>query len=402
MNPAILHLARSPFTGVWSVIRSLAGWQKHHGRHVAVGVLETDAWTERYAQGLAELEEQGIPTFTAHIPDLPYTVLFPWLMAKWRLTGHPWERWIPRFCSESEHRSCVVHCHNAWLSGAYVPYRGDSSIRVGFAATYHGIAGAEQMRRSLARRLVHRYLAQRFVRHAGALASVDRANTEVAQELFRIAPDRFDVIPNGILPPDAQGEAPFPTDRPAVGHVGALDEGKGWRYTAEGVRLANERGVPCRFVVVGSGPQEEAAREWCARHPDMATFLGYVDNAGTVVTPHLDLYAIPSEFEGSPMAAIEALAAGVPVVGTGVFGLAEIIRPGRSGERVERNAESVADALCGILAEPGRLERLRQGARELFRERFHIERTAQAYSELYRKALAMGEGPAPFTIGGGH
>jgi glycosyltransferase involved in cell wall biosynthesis len=383
----ILHLARTPFTGVWSVMRNLALYQAQAGYPVAVGVLTYPRWTGQYGQALAELEQAGIATFTAPIPDLPYTALFPYLVARWRITGHPWNRWLAEFCRERNLSRCIVHCHNAWLSGAYVPYRGEQTLDVRFVATYHGIQGAPELRRSRGRRIIHRWLARRFVRHGGLLASVDAENTHVAEELFRIPATAFRVIPNGVPEVRALGPAPFPTDAPVIGHVGTLNEGKGWRITAEAVQLANQRGVRCRFVAAGNGPEADKTEAWCATHSSIATFLGQVENAGEVVTPHLTLFALPSRSEGSPMAAIEALAAGVPVLGTAVSGLAHIIDHGCSGLTVERNAQSLADAIYEALTNPELLKTLRQGAYEVFCKRFHIAHCATAYDAFYRNAM---------------
>jgi len=384
---AVLHLARTPFTGVWSVIRNLALYQAQAGFPVAVGVLTYPRWTHQYGQALAELEQAGIATFNASIPDLPYTALFPYLVLRWRLTGHPWNGWLAAFCRERNLSRCVIHCHNAWLSGAYLPYRGEQTLDVRFVATYHGIQGAPELRQSRWRRNIHGWLARRFVRHGGVLASVDVDNTYVAEELFGIPASAFRVIPNGVPEVTAVQPAPFPTDAPAIGHVGTLNEGKGWRITAEAVQLANQRGVRCRFVVAGSGPEAKDVQEWCAARPSMATFLGQVEQAEEAVTPHLALFALPSRSEGSPMAAIEALAAGVPVLGTAVSGLSHIIEQGRSGLVVERSVASLTDAICDVLDTPGRLEALRRGAREVFAERFHIARCAADYNSLYRHAF---------------
>ena len=386
----LLHLARTPFTGVWSVLRSLALYQIQIGLSVAVGVLVHSRWTKQYGQALRDLERAGIETFTNLVPDLPYTALYPYLVARWWLTGHPWEQWIADFARERHLAKCVVHCHNAWLSGAYLPYRVGRDIDVRFVATYHGIQGAPVLQRSWWRRVIHRWLAQRFVRYGGKLASVDAENTHVAESLFGIPANAFRVIPNGVSEIVASKPSPFPTDIPSIGHVGTLDEGKGWRITAEAVRLANERGIICRFVVAGSGPETQIAQNWCEKHAAFTTFLGWVERAGETVTPHLTLFALPSRAEGSPMAAIEALAAGVPVLGTEVSGLSQIIEHGRSGLVVARNAESLADAICNVLGNPKRLEILRRGAREVFAERFHIAHCAAAYDDLYHSAFESG------------
>lgn len=384
---AVFHLARTPYTGVWSVIRNLALYQTQIGYSVAVGILTYPHWTKQYSKALIDLEKAGITVFTAPIPKLPYTLLFPYLVAYWQVMKHPWEQWIDEFCHQRNLSQCVVHCHNAWLSGAYLPYRGKKTVDVKFVATYHGIAGAPTLRRSKWRRIIHKWLAQRFVQYGGKLASVDKENIQVAEELFKLRADMFQVIPNGVPPIQPLPSPPFPTDKPSIGHVGTLNEGKGWRITAEAVRIANERGIECRFVAAGGGPEAQDVQNWCAAHPSIANYLGQVENAGEIVTPHLTLFALPSQAEGSPMAAIEAIAAGVPVIGTAVSGLGEIIENGRSGLTVTRRVDVLADAICTVLSTPEQLAILRCGAQEVFTERFHIARCTAAYDALYTNAL---------------
>ena len=383
----VIHIARRPFTGVWSVMEALARHQAHDGLPVAVGIIETPWWRRQYAQRLRLLRTEGVSVFSSRSLDVPFSVAFPAHMAAWSVFGSPLRRWAEAFAREAGVEHCVLHCHNAWLSGSYVPIR-SGKIRMGAVATYHGIQGAPQLRAQPLRRRLHRYLAQRFVRYGGVLASVDHANVQVANELFGIDPRRFAVVPNGVPPcpargcPSLQGGEGF-----AVGHVGTLNEGKGWKLTARAVEAMRRAGQPVRLILAGGGPQSDEARQWCAERPEFTEFLGEVPNAAFAVMPRLDAFCLMSAGEGMPMAALEALAAGVPVLATPVGGLAEIVRDGSNGYLVSRSAEALADRLDRLTASQEHLVKLHRGALSSFHERYHVSATDRHYRELYCKAL---------------
>ncbi len=384
----VLHVARRPYTGVWSLMRNLAREQASRPDcDVALGVLHTPAWHRRYGGELETLREEGIPGYGVPTPDLPFSIAYPLLMAQWKLAENPVRKWFVHAARRGGHVRGVVHFHNAWLSGAYPPIRAPN-LHVGMIATYHGIQGAPQLRVQPVRRAIHRYLARRFIRCGGELASVDKANVEVARELFGIAPERFTVIPNGVPPVTEDAE---PRRQPdggfVVGHVGILNDGKGWRITAEAVELLRERDVDVRFVIAGAGPDTDRVRHWAAEHADFARFLGEVPDAASSVMPGLDLLVMPSLGEGMPMAALEALAASVPIAATKVGGLPEVIVQDRNGCFVDRDAAAVAAAIQAMASDPDYHAALRSGARDSFQERFHIRTTADRYAELYDRVL---------------
>jgi glycosyltransferase involved in cell wall biosynthesis len=382
-----LHIARTPFTGVWSVIKALATYQQNQlGMQVGIGIFSYPRWETQYGRQFDALEKIGVKIFRAQIPDWPYTLLFPFLNLTYRVVKSPIIGWLNSFCNGTANRRQILHFHNAWLSGGFVPVNLNGH-KPGLVATYHGIQGAPQLRASRLKRHVHRWLARRFIHHGGLLASVDDENPRVAYELFGIKPDHFTVIPNGIMQTNDVKPAAFPTDLPVIGHVGTINEGKGWRLTAEAVQNLRKKGCEVRFVVAGDGPEAIAAKSWCRRHNTFAHFLGHVPDAAQAVTPHLTLFVLPSRSEGCPMAAVEALASGVPVIGTCISGMKQIIDDGLSGMFVERNPENIAMVIEKIICNTGLLNTLKTGAIKHFYKNYHISQTADAYNNLYRKAL---------------
>ena len=223
--------------------------------------------------------------------------------------------------------------------------------------------------------------------YGGILASVDRANTAVAHELFGLDPQLFTVVPNVVREPIRADTYGF--RKPGefvVGHVGILNEGKGWTLTGAAVEQLRARGLPVRFVVAGGGPDQAVARAWCEARPEFAQFLGAVPDAADRVTPGLDLFALPSAGEGMPMALLEAKAAGAPALATGVEVSPTCRSTGRTvlswtGCRCPRGSYRVTRARRGAARAPGR-----GGSPSLCRE---LPRAvmAQRYAHLYSRAL---------------
>jgi len=102
-----------------------------------------------------------------------------------------------------------------------------------------------------------------------------------------------------------------------------------------------------------------------------------------------DVFVLPSRYEGHPLSAMEAMAAGRPVIATAVGGVPEVVRDGVTGLLVPPGD---AVALAGAIGRLGRDEGLRQemGRRGglLAAEAFDVSRMAEAYDRLYQEVLA--------------
>jgi glycosyltransferase involved in cell wall biosynthesis len=95
-------------------------------------------------------------------------------------------------------------------------------------------------------------------------------------------------------------------------------------------------------------------------------------------------FVLASDYEGCPLAVIEAMAAGVPVVATGVGGVPELVEEGRSGFVVPPGApEALAVAVEAVLADPARARRMGDAGREIARSRLSRERMVGELVRLY-------------------
>jgi len=104
-----------------------------------------------------------------------------------------------------------------------------------------------------------------------------------------------------------------------------------------------------------------------------------------------DLFVLPSRREGLPMAILEAMASGVPIVATRVGGVPEIIEDGEDGVLVPpEDPGALAAALGGLLDHPDRRAAMGIAARRKAEREFSLADAVDRYSEIYREIARKG------------
>lgn len=161
-------------------------------------------------------------------------------------------------------------------------------------------------------------------------------------------------------------ELGLPSEGLVVGTVTRLMPSKGNQYLVEAAREVLDRGIDAHFCVVGEGELQaelEAQRDALALG-DRFVFPGFArDVAGALSA--FDLVVFPSLWEGTPLTAFEALAAGRPIVSSDADGLVDILHPGRDAVVVpKRDARGLADAIVTLLQDPTRRDALGAEARK--------------------------------------
>jgi glycosyltransferase involved in cell wall biosynthesis len=152
------------------------------------------------------------------------------------------------------------------------------------------------------------------------------------------------------------------------------------------------------FVLVGDGDNRrdyEALVEQLGLRGRLL-FLGWRRDVPHVLG-NLDVVVLPTvnDFEGTPLAVIEALAANRPVVATDVGAVSEVIRDGETGRLVNvRDDNAIADAVAALLDDPARATTMSLAGREmvsrLYREADMIAATEAYYRDLARSAELSG------------
>jgi len=298
------------------------------------------------------------------------------------------EAWVNDLAAASGASHVIVHSHNAWTGGAFLPLR-RTACPASFVATFHGIAGAAPLRRQPVRRAIHRAFANRLRGPNIRMTSVDAGCLEAARELFGLEPENFTVIPNGMPASDNQyGPYCRGAAYMTVTHVGSLTEDKGWKIAVEAVLSLWRSGRNVRLVIAGTGPQEKLAREVASRYPDCVSYLGHVADPCRELLPAADVFVLMTNNDGLPMAIIEAMSCGIPVVASPIGGIPDAVAHGESGILVERTAAALALVLDSFFLNPARLAVLSVGTRRRFAERFEIAGIVSAYDEVYQECAA--------------
>ena len=170
-----------------------------------------------------------------------------------------------------------------------------------------------------------------------------------------------------------------------VGIVARLVPIKAHEVFLEAAARVRERVPETRFLIVGDGERraELEARARALGLGEQVLFLGWRRDMRTVYAD-LDVVVLSSLNEGSPVAIIEAMAAGRPVVSTDVGGVGEVVADGQSGLLVPpRDPAALAEAVSGLLGDPLAGERMGRVARAAVYPKYSSARLIGDLERLY-------------------
>ena len=235
-----------------------------------------------------------------------------------------------------------------------------------------------------------------------SIAAVDRLIT--VSERQRRTYERIGVprhllqtVPNGIRP---RGAGPgrraarqalgLTATQPVVLTVGRLLVQKGQRHLVDAVPLLRERFPDVAAVILGQGQLHQALRLQAEQLgvSDVVHLPGHRPDARMLLDA-ADVFALPSRQEGMPLAAIEAMDAGLPVVASDVIGTSEVVADGDTGTLVRRgDADALAAGIGELLADERLREQYGAAGRRRFSDCFTSDLMAARTLAVYRDVLA--------------
>lgn len=149
--------------------------------------------------------------------------------------------------------------------------------------------------------------------------------------------------------------------------------------------------APAQLLLVGDGPERSAA-EWLAHDLGIHArvhFLGKRESVNELL-PLADLVLMPSELESFGLAALEAMACGVPAIATEVGGVPELIDNGVTGQLFPvGKVNAMAQGALGLLGDRAQLDTMRKAARQAAVERFSATSIVPHYVRYYEQVLAQ-------------
>ena len=181
----------------------------------------------------------------------------------------------------------------------------------------------------------------------------------------------------------------MPADRFTIGWVGRMTAVKQAGDVLVTVRTLRDRGCDAALVMVGDGP-DRAGLERRARELGLdegVFFVGFQQDVGPWFHA-VDALLLPSRSEGTPVSAIESLAAGKPVVATRVGGVADVVHEGEDGFLVAfGDTDGATERLQRLAADPALRRRLGEAGRERILQRYRVPRLVEDVDRLYRSLL---------------
>ncbi len=363
----IVHLlAPAPFGGLERVVTLLAAGLHRRGHAVSVGALVEQGAVQE--PGLVKaLAQTGVPVEVIRAPHRAYRR----------------ERAMVRSLLQGA-RPDVVHTHGYHADVLAAPVARGMGCPV--VATVHGYIGGGLKNRW------YEWLDRRALRRMDAVLAVAGP---LRSRLIRsgVAAERVHLVRNSYTPPgeflaraEARRRLGIAAGAPLVGWVGRVTPEKGLDLALHALRLAANPNL--ELSVIGAGRMEPELRAVAAAHglADRVHWHGAVEEAWRCF-PAFDVFCLSSRTEGTPMVVLEAMAARVPIVATGVGGVPDLLGPAEGFVVTPEDPAALARALERALGEEG-AHRATEAERRLLAE-FGVEPWLERHVTIYR-AVAGG------------
>ena len=231
------------------------------------------------------------------------------------------------------------------------------------------------------------------INHSDVVTSVSQDLKDATYRLFDIKREIF-VVPNFIeVSQDKLAGNPCkrsmmaPDNQKIITHISNFREVK---RIPDVVKIFNEiqKKIPARLMMVGDGPEKAAAEKQVEDLgiTDKVVFFGNSHEINEILC-FSDLFLLPSQTESFGLAALEAMAVGVPVISTNAGGLPEVNRDGYSGYMGNvGDTDDMAAKAISILSDEVKLAEFKQNALKVAQE-FDIQKVIPLYEQIYRRAL---------------
>lgn len=266
-----------------------------------------------------------------------------------------------------------------------------ASLYVAIAARLAGVpvVVTTEHGKNLWKKWIHHFIEKWIISPLSSMrVAVSKDIRQIRVESGNVPKDKITVITNCVeIPENIRRYAGRKKVR--IGTVGRLVPAKNYGALITAFKKLMEDGLNTELIFVGDGP-ERLKLESMVRDLGITvhvTFAGYQDNVNAFLR-EFDIFALSSIREGIPVAMLEAMAMGVPVVATKVGGIPEVIQNNVDGLLVDsRNPEMIAHALKKLMEDTSLRNRIAKAGRRKMARLFSREAICRQYEQLYLELL---------------
>ena len=293
------------------------------------------------------------------------------------------------------HKIDLLHVHYA-IPHAYAGYMAkkmlkEQGIKIPMVTTLHGtditLVGNHPF---------YKPAVSFSINHSDVVTSVSQALKDETYRLFDIKRE-IEVIPNFIEVDKKRIEENSPCHRSMMATetqkiITHISNFRKVKRLPDVIKIFNEiqKVMPAKLMLVGDGPEKEPAEKLCDELglADKVIFFGNSSEINEILC-FTDLFLLPSETESFGLAALEAMANGVPVISSNTGGLPEVNREGYSGYLADvGDIKTMSEKAISILSDDKVLLQFKNNALKLAQE-FDIQNIVPLYERLYKKALKI-------------
>jgi glycosyltransferase involved in cell wall biosynthesis len=245
------------------------------------------------------------------------------------------------------------------------------------------------------KRLVYRLLYRAGARRVDGMIAVSDDVAAALRSSFRPPAGKLVTIANGVdlerygKPVDRRvilERVGIPEDARVLIVVAKLMEQKGHAVLLHAIRPLLDRHPDLHVLLVGDGPLRQSLIATVGQlpAPERIRMVGNRSDVSDLLAAS-DLFVLPSLWEGLPMALLEAMASGLPVVATDVSGSSQVVVDNETGILVPPgNVDRLRAAIATILADPAGADRMADAGRDRVKRLYSARTQAARHAEIYR------------------
>jgi len=176
-----------------------------------------------------------------------------------------------------------------------------------------------------------------------------------------------------------------------VGYVGRLSEEKGLQYLIEAGLLLKGQGEAFKILIIGDGSKRKELEDLAKGKglENEIIFTGFQNDVEKWL-PALDVFVLPSLTEGTPMALLEAMSAGIPPIASAVGGIPKVVEDGVNGFLVAPgDFRMISEKVMALKKNPDHRKRMASESVKLIKNRFGLHEWSRQIEAQYDILLNM-------------